>query len=301
MTGTAPPLPRELPANRLVADRLEEVAALLEAQGANPFRIRAYRNAAASIRTLPVPVSGIHADAGLEGLERIPDVGESIARAIRELLLYGRLPMLERLRGESDPIALLSSIPGIGPALAERLHHDLGIGTLEELELAAHEGRLATLPGFGPKRVAGIIAATAARLGRVRGGTDVRSVPPPVAELLDVDQEYRDQAALGRLPTIAPRRLNPGHRAWLPILHTTRGTRHYTALFSNTALAHRLERTRDWVVLYHDGPREEHQATVVTARSGPLAGRRVVRGRERECDEYYFGNPTAAVRQGVTP
>jgi hypothetical protein len=298
MTGTAPPLPRELPANRLVADRLEEVAALLEQQGANPFRVRAYRNAAASIRGLPVPVTGIFADDGVQGLQRIPDVGENIARAIRELLLRGRLPMLERLRGESDPVALLASVPSIGPALAERLHHELGIGTLEDLESAAHDGRLAALPGFGPKRIAGIVAATAARLGRARDTADRSSALPAVAELLDVDREYREQAGLGRLATITPRRFNPEHRAWLPILHTARGPRHYTALFSNTALAHRLGRSRDWVVLYHDGVREEHQATVVTARSGPLAGRRVVRGRERECADYYAESP-APVPQGA--
>ena len=76
-------------------------------------------------------------------------------------------------------------------------------------------------------------------------------------------------------------------RAWLPVLHPRHGDRHYTALFSNTALAHRLDRTHDWVVIYRDGPHEDHQATVVTAHVGPLSGERVVRGRERECETYY--------------
>jgi hypothetical protein len=88
---------------------------------------------------------------------------------------------------------------------------------------------------------------------------------------------------------IAPRRFNPRGDAWLPVLHTNRGERHYTALFSNTALAHRLGRTHDWVVLYSDGRRETRQATVVTAVMGPLRGRRVVRGRELECEVYYAG------------
>jgi hypothetical protein len=112
-------------------------------------------------------------------------------------------------------------------------------------------------------------------------------MPPLVGELLDVDREYRTSAKEGRLPRIAPRRFNPEHLAWLPVLHTTRGLRHYTALFSNTAQAHRLGRTSDWVVIYGDGDREDHQATVVTERTGSLRGRRVVRGREADCAEFY--------------
>ncbi len=73
----------------------------------------------------------------LEGLQSLPGVGESIARAIRDVLAHGRLAILERLRGESDPIALLASVPGIGRTLADRLHHELGIDTLEDLEAAA--------------------------------------------------------------------------------------------------------------------------------------------------------------------
>lgn len=278
-----PHVPPDGPApNPEVAARLEEAAALLEQQDAGGFRVRAYRNAAAQVRTHPVSVAALFRDGGLDALERIPGVGPTIGRAIRELVLTGRLPMLQRLRGESDPAALFATIAGIGPRLAERLHHDLGLSTLEDLELAVHDGRLRSYPGFGPKRVAAVLDALSRRLGRVRADGH-RGTAPPVAELLSVDQEYRDGAAQGRLPRIAPRRLNPEHRAWLPVLHTRRGDRHYTALFSNTAQAHRLDRTRDWVVIYSDGDGEEHQATVVTSRTGLLAGRRVVRGREQEC------------------
>jgi putative hydrolase len=103
-----------------------------------------------------------------------------------------------------------------------------------------------------------------------------------VAEILGVDREYREKAARGELVTIAPRRFNPSREAWLPILHTTRGNRHYTALFSNTALAHRLNRTHDWVVIYWDDGIGERQCTVITAEYGALRGLRIVRGRERE-------------------
>jgi putative hydrolase len=91
----------------------------------------------------------------------------------------------------------------------------------------------------------------------------------------------------GRLPRLAPSRFNPTHAAWLPVLHTARGARHYTALFSNTATAHRLGRTDDWVVLYVDDGRGERQCTVVTQHGGPLDGKRVVRGREAECRAFY--------------
>lgn len=276
-------------ANADVAARLEEIAGLLEGQGANPFRSRAYRRAAESVRDLDRPVAEILREEGVEGLDALPDVGPSTARAIRDLVTTGRHGMLDRLRGASDPVALLATVPGIGARLAQRLHDEQDIETLEQLEAAAHDGRLEAMPGFGAKRVAGIRDALAARLGRPRRAAPAeRPDEPAVAELLDVDAEYRDGARKNLLPKIAPRRFNPEGEAWLPVLHTVRGPRHYTALFSNTALAHRLKRTSDWVVLYYDGARGgERQNTVVTATSGTLKGRRVVRGREAECRDYH--------------
>jgi putative hydrolase len=109
-----------------------------------------------------------------------------------------------------------------------------------------------------------------------------------VATLLAVDRKYRDEAHAGRLPTIAPKRFNPTGEAWLPVLHTEVDGFHFTALYSNTALAHQLDRTRDWVVIYfYDDEHVEGQHTVVTETHGPLAGRRVVRGREAECRRHY--------------
>lgn len=118
-----------------------------------------------------------------------------------------------------------------------------------------------------------------------------RAALPSISEILDVDREYRERAAAGDLPRIAPHSFNPSGERWLPILHTRRGERHYTALYSNTAAAHQFRRTRDWVVLYFDGTPGERQCTVVTATKGPLARRRVVRGRESECVTHY--RPTA--------
>jgi hypothetical protein len=272
--------------NEQIAGRLEEAAALMRDQGADRFRVGAYLRAASAIRLLRQPIDELFRQRGLEGLEELPHVGRSIARAVRELLTHGRLPMLDRLRGEADPVALLSSVPGIGRVFAERLHDELGLETLADLEAAAHDGRLETLAGFGPKRLAGIRDTLAQRLGRVRLPASTE-VPPRVAELLDVDREYREKAAAGQLQRIAPRRFNPDGEAWLPVLHTKRGTRRYTALFSNTARAHRAGKTQDWVVLYGDNGAGESRHTVITSGFGPLRGRRVVAGREEECAAVY--------------
>lgn len=269
--------------NADVAGRLDEVARLLAAQGANRFRVHAYERAAETVRRLSRPVSEIFESQGVAGLEALPGIGAGIARAIRDLLEGGRLAMLERLRGESEPTKILASVPGIGRGIADRLYHDLGIETLEDLEAAAHDGRLEHVRGFGKKRLAGIRDSLAQRLQRIRPPAGADHVPP-VNELLDVDREYRTKRAAGALVKIAPRRFNPSHVAWLPILHTTRGDRHYTALCSNTALAHRLNRTDDWIVIYWEEGGSERQCTVVTATHGPFAGRRVVRGRERELE-----------------
>jgi Holliday junction resolvasome RuvABC DNA-binding subunit len=271
--------------NAAIADRLAEVAALLAEQHANPHRVTAYRRAAAVVRGHDRELAEVYAIGGLEALQALPGIGESLARSIRNLLLHGRLPMLERLRGETDPVLLFQSVPGIGPVLAGAIHRRLDIDSLEELELAARDGTLATVSGIGSRRLAGIRAALNERLARVRRAPAPSPVEPPVEELLDVDREYRAKAEMGALRTIAPRRMNPRHESWLPVLHTTRGPRHYTALYSNTPRAHEMRATRDWVVLYydHDGSGGERQCTVITARFGALSGHRIVRGREAEC------------------
>ena len=84
--------------------------------------MQAYRRAAQTLRQLDQPVSEIVREEDEAGLHKLPGIGESLARAIVEMLLTGRLPILDRLRGEHDPIALLASVPGIGKELAARLH-----------------------------------------------------------------------------------------------------------------------------------------------------------------------------------
>jgi hypothetical protein len=272
--------------NEEVARRLEEVAGLLEAQGAESFRVRAYRLGASEVRALPRPVAEIVEHEGREGLDAIPHVGRGLARMIEELVRRGRLAMLDRLRGEVSPEDLFTTLPGVGDVLARRLHDELGVETLEELELAAHDGRLARVRGVGKRRAEALREVLAGRLARRRSEPPPGQERPPVALLLAVDRAYRQAAARGELRTIAPRRFNPDKEAWLPIMHVAREGWDLTALFSNTAQAHRLGKTRDWVVIYWARDGHEGQSTVVTQTTGPSGGRhagqRVVRGRESE-------------------
>ena len=278
--------------NARCADRLREAADLLEAQGANPFRVSAYRRAAATVLGLTEDVADIVEREGLPGLDALPGVGRGIAAALLEMTRTGRWIQLERLRGNADPVQLLTAVPGLGHRLAERIHEELHVDTLEALELAAHDGRLETVPGVGPRRAAAIRASLQSMLSRSRPRFVTGSRPsahgPSVEALLAVDAEYRMGAAADKLPVIAPRRFNPTGAAWLPVLHTVRDGWHFTALYSNTAQAHQLNRTRDWVVIYfYDDEHAEGQHTVVTETHGPLTGRRVVRGRENDCRELY--------------
>jgi hypothetical protein len=105
--------------------------------------------------------------------------------------------------------------------------------------------------------------------------------------VLEIDKEYRTKAAAGKLKMIAPKKLNPEGKAWLPILVEDRAGYRFTVMFSNTATAHDLGKTHDWVVVYYEKGKGENQCTVVTESRGALKGKRVIRGREKECVEYY--------------
>jgi DNA polymerase (family 10) len=277
--------------NEDIAGILDEIAALLEFQEANAFRIRAFRNGAREIRNLSRPVDKIIAEEGLDALKNIPGIGEGLMSVIGEYLQTGRSSLLDRLQGEVSSADLISRIGGIGNELAERVVRELDIHTLEELEEAAYDGRLAKIKGFGPQRVkmvrdslAGILSRAAQR--RIRERLSSRQIDltqdPPVELLLEIDTEYRRKAKAGQLRKVAPKRFNPEGEAWLPVMHTERDRWSFTALFSNTALAHELGATRDWVVIYYEKSGIEKQATVMTAKSGPLKGKRIVRGREDE-------------------
>jgi putative hydrolase len=279
--------------NKEIASKLREIATLLGEQKANPFRINAYLSAAKTIEAMSEPVEDLLRRKGFSVLLELPGIGEGIARSINEFVLTGRMSRLESLQTGHDPIVLFEQIPGIGPRSAHRIIETLHIDTLEALELAAHNGRLKQVPGFSTKKIELVQTWLAHVLGfrRPRFEPQQTIAEPPVGLLLKIDEQYRKKAQVGELPTIAPKRFNPSGEAWLPILHATRQGWHFTALYSNTARAHQLDRVKDWVVIYfYDDRHHEGQHTVVTETRGAATGRRVVRGREQECSDLSVCN-----------
>jgi DNA polymerase (family X) len=283
-----------VPSNDEIAGVLERIADLLEAQEASRYRIAAYRRGAETIRAEPRAVAKLYAEGGKQAVDALPTIGPTIAAHVAEIVQRGSIALLERLLAETPPERLFASVPGIGPELGRRIHDGLGIETLEDLEQSAHDGRLATIRGFGPRRIRAVreqLAALLSRESRLRSHRraspssprDAETSRPDVETLLALDAEYRARAAAGELKRIAPRRFNPRHETWLPILETKREGWRFSVLFSNTALAHELERTSDWVVIYYEKDGRTGQCTVVTETTGVLRGQRVVRGREREC------------------
>jgi len=283
-----------LPDNKQIAKMLDQIAGLLEMKNANPFRIKAYRDGADSIRSLNDSIAQIALEKGEENLEGIPNIGEGIASLIYSYVKTGRSEMLERLQSEVSPIDLFNQVPGIGQELAERITENLDISTLEGLEQAAFDGRLEEIDGFGEKKVkniqvslAGMLSTSAQRAQRHYPGQKSPKEQPAIDILLGIDKEYRRKAHAGELRKIAPKRFNPKGEKWLPILNTEKNGWQFTALFSNTALAHDLNKTHDWVVIYYEKENQEDQATIVTQTKGPLKGKRVVRGREAASQKYY--------------
>src|SRR5512143_1503393 len=153
---------RDRMTNQRIADVFDEVAALLEQQDASAHRVRAWREAAASLREEPREASDVFRDHGRVGLEALPRIGPRLANVLIELIKTGHSGALDRLRGEGGKV--LERVPGLGPELAARVHDELGVETLEELEAAAHDGRLATVAGFGPRRISAIRDVLATRL-----------------------------------------------------------------------------------------------------------------------------------------
>lgn len=142
--------------NRQLASVFNDIADLLELKKDNPFKIRAYQRAAHTIDHLPREVEQM-AEEG-ESLRAIPGVGEAIERKINELISTGRLEYYERLKGEFPPgITSLMTVPNVGPRRAVLFAGSLGIQTIEQLESALRDGRVASLPGLGEKTAANIL------------------------------------------------------------------------------------------------------------------------------------------------
>lgn len=153
--------------NADIAAIFEEIADRLEIQGANPFRIRAYRNAARTLGELPQEARAL-LEKG-DDLTRLPGIGDDLAAKVREILDSGRSSLLERLRRELPPaVTELLQIPGLGPKRVRTLYHDLDVQTAEQLYRAARDGRIRALPGFGEKTELNILQAVEAHVSQTR-------------------------------------------------------------------------------------------------------------------------------------
>lgn len=132
-----------------IAGVFEEIAVLLELRGDNPFKVRAYQNAARTIETLEEDIGTLVTEARLTAVKGI---GKDLAERITELHTTGKLVMLEELRASIPPgLIQMLDIPGVGPKKVKALHEQLGIDTLEALQAACTDGRVAELKGFGAK------------------------------------------------------------------------------------------------------------------------------------------------------
>jgi DNA polymerase (family 10) len=151
--------------NSEIAQIFGEVADILEIQGANPFRVRAYRTAARTISGLGRNVADM-IDEG-EDLTELQGIGEDLAGKIEEIVKTGSLKQLEELKGETSPeLTKLLDIDGLGPKRVRQLHEELGVRTLEELEEAAVAGKIEKLEGFGSVLQARILESVRGKQGQ---------------------------------------------------------------------------------------------------------------------------------------
>ncbi len=153
--------------NADIARSFEEIADLLEIGDANPFRVRAYRNAARIVGELQLDLAA--AVKRGEALPKLPGIGEDLAGKIHEIASTGRCALLERLH-KTVPAAIteLLRIPGLGPKRVKALYRELDVRTLEQLQRAARDGRIRALKGFGEKTELNILQSVEARLSKAR-------------------------------------------------------------------------------------------------------------------------------------
>ena len=269
--------------NHEIAALFEEIAQRLSERRPNDFRVAIYREGAATLRELFAPVDLLLREEGQVGLATLPGLGHTLARCIAQFVSMGCINVLEQLRGNPIvPWACRCRTPSLAASLA----------TSRKSSAAPRGDRPAARPPVN--RV--LHAAT----GKTTNRKSAQQAPqhasalkrnPSIAELLSIDAEYRREVAIGRLPRIAPKRFNPDGAAWLPILHTQRFGRHYTALYSNTAHAHESGAVGDWVIVHRDDHAASGQWTIITSQFEPFAGHRLVLGHDDECLAFYRAHP----------
>lgn len=151
--------------NAEVAALFQQIADLLEIENANPFRVRAYRNAARELEALGVPVAELLANG--EDLTELPGIGKDLAAKIGEIVETGKCRLLTKLQRATPPsVAEMLQVPGLGPKRVRTLYHELDVNTVEQLARAARDGRVRELHGFGAKTEQRILDALAARSGQ---------------------------------------------------------------------------------------------------------------------------------------
>ncbi|MGZ5234653.1 MAG: helix-hairpin-helix domain-containing protein, partial [Burkholderiales bacterium] len=186
--------------NADIARVFDEIADLLEIQGENPFRIRAYRNAARTVNEFPRDLK-ILLDGGAE-LPKLAGVGEDLAEKIKEICGSGSCALLVKLhKALPAAITTLLTLPGLGPKRVKLLHDRLRVKTLADLERAVKSGRVHEVPGFGEKTEHHILEALAARSGesrRFKLSTAMQYANPLVAHLKRV-RGVREATAAGSL------------------------------------------------------------------------------------------------------
>jgi DNA polymerase (family X) len=138
--------------NAAIARRFHRLAALMEVRGDDPFRLRSYRNAAEAIEVWPTSLKEIAESEGVAGLQEIPGVGKAIAGKVIDLLTKGTFDAWDRLTAETPETVLdLLEIPGIGPKTATLLHQRFKVSSLADLKTFVASGGLNTVEGIGPK------------------------------------------------------------------------------------------------------------------------------------------------------
>jgi DNA polymerase (family X) len=185
---------RALPSNAELAEQLELLADLLELDGADAFRLTAYRRAATRIRESAVPVAQLALD---HKATRLSGIGTTIENKIVEYTETGDLSALAKLR-DRLPAGLVEvmHVPGLGPKTARKLHTELGVASLSDLQKAAEAEQLRTLPGLGPKSEEKVLAALAKPRAKMERKTLLGRVLPAVEQAVE---ELRQHTAAARV------------------------------------------------------------------------------------------------------
>lgn len=171
--------------NTEIAAQFNRLADLLEIQGANPFRVRAYRNAARTVEGLSQSVVSLLEEG--KDLSSLPGIGKDLAGKIQEIATTGRLSLLDEIQAQvPEGLIELLELPGLGPKRVQFLYEKLGIHTLKDLEKAVRDGKVSRLSGFGLKTEEHIreeLARRAKREKRIRLAT-AESIAEPLVEYL---------------------------------------------------------------------------------------------------------------------